>query len=192
MVKGFGIRRFEAHATGRMLSLEGTPLASFRRRAAAFLLDMAVVLIVVVLLGLPGALREVREGRSQVVAVPFDPFHSAVGLAVTVSYFGLATWSWRGRTLGKRLLRIRVVSLSHERVTLWQSFERALGYGASALEAGFGFLQVLFHPNRQAVHDRIAETVVVWEGAPAALEKAREGGAPSEETPPQGEGAAEA
>ena len=39
--------------------------------------------------------------------------------------------------------------------------ERALGYGASLLEAGSGFFQYLIHPNRQTVHDRIAETVVV-------------------------------
>jgi len=69
-----------------------------------------------------------------------------------------------GKTLGKRLLRIRVVSLSHEHLTLWQCVERALGYGFSSLEGGFGFLQYFLHPNRQTLHDRIAETVVLWDG----------------------------
>ena len=46
---------------------------------------------------------------------------------------------------------------------LWQSLERALGYGASFLEGGFGFLQYFIHRNRQTVHDRIAETIVVDE-----------------------------
>jgi uncharacterized RDD family membrane protein YckC len=46
---------------------------------------------------------------------------------------------------------------------MWHSVERALGYGASALEAGFGFLQYFIHPNRRTVHDRIAETIVVKE-----------------------------
>src|ERR1035437_3860581 len=32
-----------------------------------------------------------------------------------------------GRTLGKRLVGIRVVSLVHERITFWQSMERRLG-----------------------------------------------------------------
>jgi len=44
---------------------------------------------------------------------------------------------------------------------LWQSFERALAYGASFLELGFGFVQFFMHRNRQTVHDRIAETIVV-------------------------------
>jgi uncharacterized RDD family membrane protein YckC len=56
---------------------------------------------------------------------------------------------------------IRIVSLSHERISLWHSVERALGYGASLLEAGSGFFQYGVHPNKQTVHDRIAETIVV-------------------------------
>ena len=78
-----------------------------------------------------------------------------------VAYFALATFAGNGSTPGKRLLGIRVVSLVHDRITLWHCVERALGYAASFLEAGFGFLQYFTHPNRQTVHDRIAETIVV-------------------------------
>jgi uncharacterized RDD family membrane protein YckC len=76
-------------------------------------------------------------------------------------YFGLATYIGRGKTPGKWLMRIRVVSLVHERLSFWHAVERALGYGASALEFGFGFVQYFMHPNRRTVHDRIAETIVV-------------------------------
>ncbi|HUE24899.1 MAG TPA: RDD family protein [Bryobacteraceae bacterium] len=68
---------------------------------------------------------------------------------------------WQSKNPGQRLLRIRVVSLVHRRMSLWHSVERALGYGASVLELGFGFLQYFIHPNRRTVHDRIAETIVV-------------------------------
>ena len=85
-------------------------------------------------------------------------------------YFGLATYFGKGRTPGKRLLGIRVVSLVYQRLGLWHSIERALGYAASALEFGFGFLQYFVHPNRRTVHDRIAETIVVVERrSPARL-----------------------
>ena len=154
--------RFDARVTQRLKALEGVPLAGFRRRAQAFLVDMAVVLVLFVALELPDALREARATGHNVV-VRFEPFKSLTGVAVVLAYFGLATWLGNGRTLGKRLLGVRVVSLTHERITLWQAVERALGYGASALEAGFGFLQVFVHPNRRAVHDRIAETIVVAE-----------------------------
>jgi hypothetical protein len=60
-------------------------------------------------------------------------------------------------------MHIRVLSLAHDHLTLWHSIERSLGYAASTLEGGFGFLQYFIHPNCQTVHDRIAETVVVTE-----------------------------
>jgi uncharacterized RDD family membrane protein YckC len=89
--------------------------------------------------------------------------HEWRSLIVIVLYFGFCTYFTNGKTLGKWMTRVRVVSLTHERVSLWQAMERALGYGASALEAGFGFLQFFINRNRQCVHDRIAETIVVDE-----------------------------
>jgi len=53
------------------------------------------------------------------------------------------------------------VSLTHAHLSFWHSLERSLGYGASALEGGFGFLQYFIHPNCQTIHDRIAETIVI-------------------------------
>ena len=83
-------------------------------------------------------------------------------------YFGFVTYFGRGQTLGKWLFHIRVVSLVHGHLSLWHCLERALGYGASALEGGFGFVQFFIHPNRQTVHDRIAETIVVSCPRPSA------------------------
>ena len=78
-----------------------------------------------------------------------------------ILYFGLFFYFTNGLTPGKRLLGIRVVSLTHPQLSLWQSIERALGYAASALEGGFGFLQYFLNPNHQCAHDRLAETIVV-------------------------------
>ena len=90
-------------------------------------------------------------------------FENWYSLIATVVYFGLSTYFGNGKTLGKKLLKIRVVSITHHQMTLWQSIERALGYGASILEGGFGFVQFFINPNRRTVHDRIAETIVVDE-----------------------------
>lgn len=78
-----------------------------------------------------------------------------------VGYFTLAGWAMRGRSPGKALLGIRVVRLDGKPFSLWTSWGRAGGYGASLGTAGLGFLEAIWHPNRQAVHDRIAGTVVV-------------------------------
>lgn len=64
------------------------------------------------------------------------------------------------------------MKLSKSTVTTYRAIgrgvERALGYGASALEGGFRFIQYFIHPNRQTVHDRIAETIVVAEAPESA------------------------
>jgi uncharacterized RDD family membrane protein YckC len=86
-------------------------------------------------------------------------------ILIPVVYFGLFTFFGNGRTPGKRLFGVRVASLVHERMSLWHSIERALGYGAAALEFGFGFLQFFIHPYRRTAQDRLAETIVVKEKA---------------------------
>jgi len=67
----------------------------------------------------------------------------------------------KGQTIGKIFLKIKVVSLYHEKLGFWHCFERSLGYFTSALEFGFGFIQAIWNPNRMALHDKIGETIVI-------------------------------
>jgi uncharacterized RDD family membrane protein YckC len=155
---------FDPHLNARAEALAGRPLATFPQRAAAFLIDFVIVIVTYAPVE---TLRQYLVARyihhQQHVgrlAVEFN-FHHTGNVVWLVLYFGLVVWLTNGLTVGKRLLGIRIVSLSHARMTLWQAVERALGYVASTLEAGFGFLQIFFHHNRCCVHDRIAETIVV-------------------------------
>jgi uncharacterized RDD family membrane protein YckC len=136
--------------------LQGVPLASFRSRALAFLVDATLVVFV---LTLP-SLWDKLQGTGRGFTLSFE-FGGLGSVAVALAYFGLGTFLGKGRTVGKALLGIRVVSLVHSHLSLWHSIERTLGYAASSLEAGFGFFQFFTHPNRQTVHDRIAETIVI-------------------------------
>lgn len=67
----------------------------------------------------------------------------------------------RGQTPGKRLLGIRIVRLDGRPMGWWAAMERFGGYAASVVTALGGFFQILWDKNRQAMHDKIAETVVV-------------------------------
>jgi uncharacterized RDD family membrane protein YckC len=140
-------------------ALEGMPLASFKSRAFAIAIDAlivgAVLLLFRALLGSDATDSDSDDTRISV------GFHGFASFLVFTLYFGIATALGNGATPGKRLLGIRVVSTVHEHMSFWHSLERALGYSASSLEAGFGFLQFFTHPNRQTVHDRIAETIVI-------------------------------
>lgn len=88
-------------------------------------------------------------------------FHEAGNIVVMLLYWGLSNYFGNGRTPGKWIARTRIVSLTSERLGLWQSFERALGYGAAMLEGGLGFVQLFWDRNRMCAQDRLAETIVV-------------------------------
>ena len=69
-------------------------------------------------------------------------------------------WS---HSAGKWLFGLRVVRLDGEPLTFWDAFGRAGGYAASASTFGRGFLEARWDPNRQALHDKVARTVVLRE-----------------------------
>jgi uncharacterized RDD family membrane protein YckC len=151
---------YHPHQTRRMLALEGVELASFGRRFAALAIDFVAVVATFAAFAVPIAIF-LSKTRHQNIHLDFKPFENWYSTISPVVYFALLVWITNGRTLGKWLLGIRIVSLVHERVGFWHSLERALGYGASLLEGGSGFAQYLVNPTRQTVHDRIAETIVV-------------------------------
>jgi uncharacterized RDD family membrane protein YckC len=160
------IKRFNPANVDRQKELQGIPLASFGRRAGAFAIDFGIIALFIGLLMLPKTL-EHRAATGE-FRMDINPFHGWELLSLLI-YFDLWTYFGHGQTLGKKLMGIRIVSLTHDHLTLWHSFERSLGYGASILEGGFGFLQYFIHPNRQTVHDRIAETIVIDAAMPAVL-----------------------
>ncbi len=100
-------------------------------------------------------------GNKQHINIELNFFDNWYSIVYLVIFFGLSLYFGNGRTIGKRIMGIRVVSLVHHQMSFWHSIERALGYGASALEFGFGFVQYFIHPNRRTVHDRMAETIVI-------------------------------
>lgn len=67
-----------------------------------------------------------------------------------------------GVTIGKKLLKLRVVNTAYQPVTLGQVLLReSVGKLYSTLLFNLGYLHVLKHPQRQAWHDKIAKTYVV-------------------------------
>ena len=77
---------------------------------------------------------------------------------------------WNGQTVGKRLMRIRVVRLDGEPITWWTAFERSGGYAAGLATGLLGFAQVWWDANRQAIHDRIVGTVVIDDAAEKVID----------------------
>jgi len=136
-------------------------LASPVLRAAAFMIDWAAVTVAWSLIG---AMLNVLQVFSEDVA----------GLVVTVGFFlfsqgyGIATeWLWRGQTLGKRILRLRVVDARGLRLSFAQVVLRNLLRFVDALPVFYlvGGLTALLNKRAQRLGDLAADTLVVWEPA---------------------------
>lgn len=84
-----------------------------------------------------------------------------LGLGWAAFYFSVFTAWWKGQTPGKKLLGMQVIKLDNTPLNLWESFGRYGGYAAGLATGLMGFLQVFWDPNRQAIHDKISETLVI-------------------------------
>ena len=150
-------RHFHVPETARLHELEGLPLATFGQR----LLGYAIDLVLAVLLWAPAeACWRIFLLHEHDVHISWD-FHELGNIVVLVIYYGLANYLGNGQTPGKWVARTRALSLTHSKMGLWQSIERALGYGAAVLEGGLGFLQCFWSENRMCAQDRLAETIVI-------------------------------
>jgi uncharacterized RDD family membrane protein YckC len=144
--------------------LDGVRLASFWQRLVGYFVDL---LIAVVLWFPVEAAWRYYALHERDIHLTWD-FHEKGNIVVMLLYWGLGNYFGNGRTPGKWVARTRIVSLTSDRMGLWQSFERALGYGAAILEGGLGFVQFFWAHNRMCAQDRLAETIVVDARKPKA------------------------
>ena len=152
-----GRRRFHDHSGARAHALDGLLLATFWQRLLGYVID----LVLAVALWFPlEFLWERYVAHEENIHLIWD-FHEKGNIIVMVLYWGLGNYFGNGQTIGKWIARTRILSLTRERMGLWQSFERGLGYGAAILEGGLGFLQLFWDRNRMCAQDRLAETIVV-------------------------------
>lgn len=84
-----------------------------------------------------------------------------LGFGWAMFYFTVSIALGKGQTLGKKLLKIKVIQLDGTPLSLWDSFGRYGGYGAGLATGLLGFIQIYWDPNKQAIHDKISATVVI-------------------------------
>jgi uncharacterized RDD family membrane protein YckC len=148
-------------------------LATIKKRVAAFLIDWIALIIIYFCIIILFSLFNMNISKINVHGI-FDvemEMENTPSYIITLLkfmfgllpflYFTILFYFCKGQTLGKYFLRIRVLSLYHEHLGLWHCIERSLGYFASALEFGFGYIQAFWNPNRITLHDKIGETIVV-------------------------------
>ncbi len=87
-----------------------------------------------------------------------------LALVLIISFlilYNIGFWMLAGQTPGKRLMGLRIVRTDGERITIGPAIRRWVGYWISAI-LFLGYLWVLVDDRRQALHDKLAGTLVVY------------------------------
>jgi uncharacterized RDD family membrane protein YckC len=123
-------------------------------------------------LGVMSGLQFGIVGAARALFPPTVPGHhfSAEGLLLFGVFSPLAWFLYSvqpltrsGATLGKEILGLRVVGQGGHHPTLLQAFVReSAGRWLNAMVLGLGLLFVFWDKDRQALHDMVADTFVVW------------------------------
>lgn len=122
-----------------MFNHQSQPLANLNTRTLAFGMDVFLIAL----------MRElIAEG--------------VVTLMLLFLYICVVPLMLNGRTVGKVMFGLRIVSINEKPLTIRRLFIRNwLGYMASGFLMGAGFLWAFRHENQQTWHDLVANTVVV-------------------------------
>lgn len=146
--------------------------ASFKQRAAAFVIDSALNFIVLyIILAIIGIIRWYIKGGGT-LTYEVETFHPGgwfgyllIFAAAYFIYSILTSFFWNGQTIGKNIIKIRVKSRSSKKITLAVSIKRAFGLVISALQGGYSVYRY-YKFNETPIQDRIADTRVIDEPVP--------------------------
>jgi uncharacterized RDD family membrane protein YckC len=145
-------------------SIEGQGLPEDRAdRPAGFLRRFFALLIDWLLLSIIGdvVLMSYRLGQGKESTLSSMDVFMGLSTVIVLLYFTLMIGDG-GQTLGKKILRVRVVRTNGIDVSYSRAFARSLGYFVSLFFATFlGFLWALWDRKNQTWHDKIADTIVV-------------------------------
>jgi len=142
-------------------SPHGPEYVGFWKRVAASLIDTLILLIVIVplLLAVYGTGYLARAQESGLAGF-WDFVIQVVLPAVAVILF----WKYRGATPGKMAISARIVDArSGAAPSTGQLVGRYFAYLVSALPLGLGFFWIGIDRRKQGFHDKLANTVVVYD-----------------------------
>ncbi len=134
----------------------GPVYGGFWLRFVAYVIDSVILNIVVFIISFVVGLGMGPTGgeTAQVVA-------SVIGIGLAWLYFAFQESSEAGATLGKRALGLRVLTGDGQRISFGRATGRFFAKFLSAVILLIGYIMAAFTERKRALHDMIADTVVV-------------------------------
>ena len=123
----------------------------FGTRLIATLIDGVILFVITLLFGMmvanPGqSALDVGESFAYIIVIPY-----------TIGMWFLAG----GATIGKKIMRIKIVTVDGRPIGIGRAMLRYIGYFISGLLFGLGYLWIIWDEKQQGLHDKIAGTIVI-------------------------------
>lgn len=140
-------------------------------RLLAFAVDLGVVWVMMLLFGLAMAF------AGNVFGYPLDSYAAAYGIIAAVALsgivliYGVVSYAIAGRTIGMGVLGLRVLTRDGGGLNGWQAVRRIVVLPVSVFFFGLGCIGIITSPERRALHDVAANSVIVydWGERPAEM-----------------------
>lgn len=139
--------------------------AGFWRRAAAHVIDYLVLGVMLVVLTVFLEVLQDVLGRFGKDGIGIE---SVIVLVAMWLYEAGMHSSVRQATVGKMAVGIKVIDLTGRRIGFWWATRRFVAKFLSAMTLGGGYAMAAFTKRRQALHDVLADTLVVTRNTTAA------------------------
>jgi uncharacterized RDD family membrane protein YckC len=138
-----------------------TGYAGLVTRAVAFGIDAVAIDVIALLVGGAATLIASVFGQSGSIT-PLQAILGGFAWVVWSLVYFVAFWSVTGQTPGDRVMGIRVMMATGDRIKIRLAVRRFIGMLLCLIPLGAGFIPVLFDDRRRGPHDRLAGTVVRW------------------------------
>ena len=137
--------------------------AGFVTRLIAYMMDVAILAGVIAVGGWLAVLADdVLETMGLETRVALAAIFLFLIPFIIGSYF-VFFWALTGRTIGKWFMGLKIIGRDNKNLSIGQALWRFIGYGVSAVVFWMGYLWVIIDDERQAWHDHMAKTWVIYD-----------------------------
>ncbi|MBK0402051.1 RDD family protein [Adhaeribacter sp. BT258] len=141
-----------------------TNYAGFWRRAAALFIDMLILSVPVYFLATwfsDNPTPEINPTTTEAIEYQYFNIYNATSFLINWLYFSLFESSAKQATLGKQAMNLYVCRIDGSRLTFLRATLRYFGKIVSGITLLIGYIMAAFTERKQALHDLIADTLVL-------------------------------
>jgi uncharacterized RDD family membrane protein YckC len=137
--------------------------AGFVSRMLAYVIDVVLIAAIVAVGGAIAALMDrALDAMGAKLQVEMTVIY-VWSIPLIIGAYYIMFWSLTGRTVGKWFMGLKIIGPDGRPPSVGRSVLRFVGYGLSAIAFWLGYVWVVIDDERQAWHDHIAKTWVVYD-----------------------------